>query len=48
MLPGFPVAFRRTGIRFLAILSRQEIGLPYGQPTGPSPGSCRGFHVPHE
>jgi hypothetical protein len=45
---GFPVAFRRTGIRFLGHRSpAEELGLPHGRLTGPRAGPQRGCHVAH-
>jgi len=48
MLPGFPVAFRRTGIRFLGILfpPRTSAPLAIGLPDLTT-RTRRGYHVPH-
>jgi hypothetical protein len=44
----FPVAFRRTGIRFLGHRSpAAELRLPHGRLTGPRAGPQRDCHVAH-
>ena len=48
IMPRFPAAFRRTGIRFLDHPAPAgEWGLPHGRLAGLLPGPRRGCHVPH-